>query len=164
MAPAGALERLEELGPPDVVLLTNRHHYRDTGKIVERFGCTVRAASPGMQNFDEEQPVEPFDFGDSLLDDLATAHEVGGICPDETAIHFPSQRALALADGTIRYGDELTFVPDSYMDEPEQTKTTLKDAYGRLAEELDFDHLLLAHGSPVIGDGRERLRAFANLV
>ena len=33
------------------------------------------------------------------------------------------------------------------MDEPEQTKEDLKAAYGRLAEELDFDHLLLAHGT-----------------
>jgi hypothetical protein len=46
------------------------------------------------------------------------------------------------------------------MDEPERTKHGLREAYRRLTE-LDFDHLLLAHGEPFVGNGREVLRAFA---
>jgi hypothetical protein len=46
------------------------------------------------------------------------------------------------------------------MGEPERTKRGLREAYRRLAE-LDFDHLLLAHGEPFVGNGREVLRAFA---
>jgi hypothetical protein len=45
------------------------------------------------------------------------------------------------------------------MDEPEQTKAGLRDAYRRLLE-LDFEHLLLAHGEPVIGNGKKALAAF----
>ncbi len=45
------------------------------------------------------------------------------------------------------------------MDEPEQTKEGLREAYRGLAE-LDFRHLLLAHGDPFVGDGREALAAF----
>ena len=37
----------------------------------------------------------------------------------------------------------------------------LRDGFARLADEVEFDHLLLAHGTPVIGDARERLRRFA---
>ena len=71
-------------------------------------------------------------------------------------------RALAIADGAVRWeeGGPLGFVPDSLMDEPERTKRGLREAYRRLAA-LDFDHLLLAHGEPFLGDGREVLRAFA---
>jgi hypothetical protein len=47
------------------------------------------------------------------------------------------------------------------MDDPETTKHGLRAAYARLAEELAFEHLLLAHGEPFVGDGREALRAFA---
>jgi hypothetical protein len=47
------------------------------------------------------------------------------------------------------------------MDEPERTKVGLRSAYRRLVEELDFDHLLLAHGDPFLGNGRETLAAFA---
>ncbi len=52
----------------------------------------------------------------------------------------------------------LGFVPDSLMDDPPATKQGLLSAYGRLLAELEFDHLLLAHGGPVIGDGRALLQ------
>jgi hypothetical protein len=45
------------------------------------------------------------------------------------------------------------------MDDPEQTRAGLKAAYRRLLDELEFEHLLLAHGDPVIGTGREELAA-----
>ena len=44
------------------------------------------------------------------------------------------------------------------MDDPPATKRGLLAACERLLEELDFEHLLLAHGGPVIGDGRELLQ------
>ena len=47
------------------------------------------------------------------------------------------------------------------MDEPEQTKQGLRDAYRRLLD-LDFDLLLLAHGEPVVGGARDALRAFVD--
>jgi hypothetical protein len=56
-------------------------------------------------------------------------------------------------------GDELAFVPDWLMDEPEDTKRGLREAYERLLE-LDFDVLLLAHGQPVVSDGKQALRKF----
>ena len=154
-------DRLDALGPPMEILLTNRHHLRDSLALAERWGCTIRAPEPGMHEFSEGEPVEPYAFGDQLADGQITAHEVGVICPDEAALHIPSLKALAAADGVIRYTDEVHFVPDNLMDEPEQTKKGLKTAYAKLAEELDFDNLLLAHGNPVIGGGREALRRFA---
>jgi hypothetical protein len=153
-------DRLEELGPPAEILLTNRHHLRDSVQLADRLGCPIRAPEVGMHEFKEGEPVQPYAFGDVLAGGEITAHEVGCICPDEAALHVPSLNALAAADGVINYGG-LRFVPDNYMDEPEQTKQDLKQAYSRLADELDFDHLLLAHGDPVIGDGREALRNFA---
>jgi hypothetical protein len=154
------VDRLEELGPPREILLTNRHHWRDCGKLVERFGIPVRAPRPGMHEFSDDQPVEPYDFGDELAGGAVLAYEVGGICPDEAALHVPGASALAVADGVISY-DGLRFVPDSLMDDPEDTKEALRDAYRRLASELEFDNLLPAHGEPLVGGARERLREFA---
>lgn len=156
------LARLEELGPPEHVLLTNRHHYRSSGVLAERFGAVVHCVREGLHEFDEGRQVEPFDFGDELPGGIV-AYRVGAICPDETALHVPARAALALADGAIRPepGGPLGFVPDRFMDEPEETKRGLRAAYGRLADELAFEHLLLAHGEPFVGDGREALRAFA---
>jgi glyoxylase-like metal-dependent hydrolase (beta-lactamase superfamily II) len=160
MAPPEAMEVLDELGPPREILLTNRHHYRDCEALVDRFGCPVRAPRVGMHEFKSGEPVDPYDFGDRLADGAITVHEVGGICPDESALHVAPLRALAVADGVIHYG-ELQFVPDQYFDDPEQDKRALRASYRRLAGELDFEHLLTAHGDPVVGDARERLRSFA---
>ena len=46
------------------------------------------------------------------------------------------------------------------MDDPEETKTGLREAYRRVAK-LEFRHLLLAHGEPVLETGREALADFA---
>lgn len=161
IAPDDGLDWFETHGPPSDVLLTNRHHYRSTGAFVERFGAAVRCVRPGLHEFTDGEPVEPFDFGDELPGGVV-AHEVGSISPDETAFHIPAHDALALADGAVRWepGGPLMFVPDHFMDEPEATKEGLRAAYRGLAD-LDFRHLLLAHGEPFVDDGREALAAFA---
>jgi len=160
MAPDEVLDRLEALGPPAEAVLTNRHHYRDCDEVRDRFGCPVRAPRVGMHELAAEQPVEPYDFGDELAGGAVRVFEVGGISPDESALHVAAAGALAVADGVVNYG-ALTFVPDHYMDEPPQTKKRLRQAYAKLAETVEFDHLLTAHGPPVIGEGREALRRFA---
>jgi hypothetical protein len=160
MVPPEGLAPLNELGPPREILLTNRHHWRDCGKLIERFGCTARAPRVGMHEFTDGQPVEPYDFGDPLVGGAVTVHEVGAICPDESALHIPSVSALAVADGVIHYGG-LRFVPDDLMADPEDTRVALKEAYARLAADLEFENLLTAHGVPIVGGAREQLRDFA---
>lgn len=160
MLPAEGLEWFESHGAPEHVLLTNRHHDRHAWRLREAFGCTVHCVRNGLHELNGRGPVEAFDFGDELPGG-AMAIEVDAICPDETALHIPRHRALACADGVVRWPgrNELAFVPDPYMDEPEQTKAGLREAYGRLLE-LDFELLLLAHGAPVTGDAKEVLSAF----
>jgi hypothetical protein len=157
-----AVDWLREQAQPSAVLLSNRHHYRDSGRLVDEFGVPVFASEPGMHNFSPEKHVSPFRFCDRLPGDVI-AHEVGAICPDETAFEIPSARAIAFADGLVRFeamDGPLGFVPDSLMgDDPEGVKAGLKEAFTRLLS-LDFEHLLLAHGLPVVGDGKERLREF----
>ena len=158
---------LDPLAPPAEVaprevLLTNRHHLRDAVKLHEIHGCTIRAPQPGMHEYERGEPVEPYGFGDELAGGAVVAYEVGAICPDEAALHMPSLKALAVADGVVHYGGELGFVRDSLMDEPERTKRELKRVYAQLADELDFDVLLTAHGPPIASGARERLREFAS--
>ncbi len=164
MTPSGGLGALPgDEGPTDV-LLTNRHHWRHSGEYVEAYGCTVHASRPGMHEFGPDQPVEPFDFGNALPGG-ATAHEVGAICPDETALHLATAGAVAFADGLVRMGEDapLGFVPDALIGEdPEGVKEGLRTAFRRILEQLDFDHLLLAHGDPVVGGGRDALRRFVD--
>lgn len=146
---------------PKHILLTNRHHYRDSGKFAGRFGCAVWCVETGLHEFQHGEEVRPFRFGDRLPGDI-TAVEIGALCPDETALHIPRADGLvALADGVIRQEDgPLQFVPDQYIgDDPAGVKARLQESYRRLLER-DFDHLLLAHGWPWVGGGKQALRDF----
>ena len=180
LLPSGGLDWLAEIGPPEHVILTNRHHWRHSSEIVARFGCPVWCNELGLHELDGEpgrDHVRGFRAGDALPHgfpaDIET-HEVGVLCPDETALRFAladGSACLAVADGVVRMGEDargdgpLVFVPDFLIaDDPagvEAVKQGLRDAYRRLCE-LEFDTLLLAHGLPLVGDGREKLLAFAN--
>lgn len=161
IAPEDGLDWFAEHGPPADVLLTNRHHFRSSAAFGERFGAKVHCSRVGLHEFAQGEEIEPFDPGDELPGGVVV-HEVGAICPDESALHIAAHGALALADGAVRWepGGPLRFVPDHFMDEPEATKEGLRASYRRLAE-LDFEHLLLAHGEPFVGNGREALADFA---
>lgn len=157
MKPSEGLEWFSDVGVPQAILLTNRHHWRQAGAFVDAFGCSVHAPRSGLHEFTRGERVEPYDPGD-VLPGGVVAHEVGAICPDESALLVERRRALACADGIVRFrGEEIGFVPDHLMgDDPEAVKAGLRRAYARLAD-LDVDHLLLAHGAPVIGGAREVL-------
>jgi hypothetical protein len=160
LAPASGVEAFADNAPAHVIL-TNRHHYRDSGAFAERYGCTVWCAAPGMHEFSHGEQVKSFAFGDTLPGGLV-ALEIGGICPDETAILVPrGDGVLAVADGVVRMGEgPLGFVPDQYMgDDPAAVKQKLREAYRGILDR-DFDHLLLAHGLPWIGGGKQALAAF----
>jgi hypothetical protein len=147
--------------PPTAVLLSNRHHYRDSERFVERYAARVYCVRAGLHEFTHGEPVTGFDPGEGLPGGIVP-YEIGGLCPDETALYLPAGRAVWLADGAVRgpHSDNgrLGFVPDPLMDDPPGTKRKLLAAYTRLLDELDFDHVLLAHGGPVVGDGRAQLQ------
>ena len=159
MEPNEGLDWFREHGEPEHILLSNRHHYRDSARFVEAFGCSVHCNRAGLHEFSHGDAVQGFEPGDTLPGGVL-ACEVGGICPDETALYLPEQRAVALADGVVRgrQGSQPGFVPDSLMDDPPDTKRALLAAYARLLDQLDLEHLLLAHGDPLIGDGRVALQ------
>jgi hypothetical protein len=159
LLPAEGLDWFEDR-PPEHVLLTNRHHGRDSFKLKAAFGSEVHCVRNGTYELEGLGPVTAFDFGDELPGGIV-AHEIGSICPDETALYIPAHRALACADGVVRWEgvEGLTFVPGFLMDDPPVTRAGLAEAYGRLLD-LDFDLLLLAHGNPVLGGAQAELAAF----
>jgi hypothetical protein len=141
------------------ILLTNRHHTRSAFDLQDRFGVTIRAPRTGMPDLPSDR-VRPYEFGEELSAGIRP-HPISETWPDETALEIPSHRAVAIADGVTNY-DGLGFFADALLgDDPEAEKRRLREGFARLADAVDFDHLLFAHGSPILGDGRRRLARFA---
>ncbi|HEY1274073.1 MAG TPA: hypothetical protein VGF25_04160 [Thermoleophilaceae bacterium] len=161
MLPDEGLDWFEGDRRPEVILLTNRHHYRHSGRFVEAFGCEVRCHEAGLHEFSGTD-VRGFAPGDEAAPGIVVL-EVGAICPDEAALHLVDAGALSVADGVIAGDGGLAFVPDFLMgDDPEEVKRGLREAYARIAGEVEFDALLMAHGPPVTEGARQALRDFAS--
>lgn len=142
------------------VVLSNRHHLRHAPEIAERFDCPILCHEAGLHEFDGEPPVVGFAFGERICEDVV-ALEMDAICPEDTALLIEAGGgALLFADSLIHYGG-VGFVPDSLIgDDPEGVKRLIRERCAALLDQ-DFEHLLFAHGDPLIGGGREALRAVA---
>jgi hypothetical protein len=157
------LRWLERHGPPEHIILTNRLHSRHSAKLVAELGCTVHCNRAGLSHLAPELKARGFRGGDKLPGGIV-AIQIGALCPDESALHLPRLRAAAVADGVIRMGNgPLTTVPDDLLVDDPRDAPRVKRALGKAYRELarrKWDHLLLAHGRPLIGDGREALLAW----
>jgi glyoxylase-like metal-dependent hydrolase (beta-lactamase superfamily II) len=159
LLPDEGIEWFEERGVQRVIL-SNRHHLRQAPLLAERFGCPILCHEAGLHEFEDGPQVEGFAFGDRLADGV-TALEMDAICPEDTVLRIDAgDGALLFADSLIHYG-EVGFVPDSLIgDDPDGVKRRIRARCAALLDER-FEHLLFAHGEPLIGDGREALRAVA---
>jgi hypothetical protein len=159
--PKGGLKEIARLGRPRMILLTNRLHYRHSGRFARAFGAKIYAHRAGAHAYGPRRhKVHLFDHGAQLRGGIL-ALKVGELCPEETAYYFKMHGGiLSLADAVIRVGNRLTFVPDALMGEdPEGVKRGLKKALTRLLK-ISFRHILFAHGEPILRKGKRALTNF----
>ena len=146
---------------PQQVVLTNHHHWRDSDRFVEAFGCVVRIHLRGIDLLEEGRTAEPFNDADEVGPGV-TAIEIGKIGPDETALHVAAGKgAVAFGHALIRpTGGPLAFLPAEDLGRhPERVREGLRQALrGVLLRE--FDALLFAHGEPMANGGHAALRRF----
>jgi hypothetical protein len=143
---------------PERIVMSNRHHWRHIPRFRDEFGIPVLCHEAGL--YDLPEGVEGYAWGDEIAPGV-TAHEVGVLCPEETALEIDD--ALLFADSIVRgRGGQLAFVPDGLLgDDPQAIRDGLRARFRALADEVDFDVLLMAHGAPLASGGRDALRAFA---
>ncbi|MGI9098987.1 MAG: hypothetical protein ACR2H2_10955 [Solirubrobacteraceae bacterium] len=155
-------EGLEALpGEPHQVVLTSGHHHRDAQRFAEALDIPIRASHEAAERLGDALAVEPFGDHDEVAQGVTSIH-IGKLSADEGALHIAvGEGAIAFADGLNRYGEALAFFPDELLgDHPDRVKDGLKQAFLGLLTR-DFDHLLFAHGEPLIGGGKAALRDFA---
>jgi len=156
--PEGGLDELP--GKPEQVVLTTGLHHRDSQLFADTFDIPIRVSEEAVERLGDALEVVPFRDRDEIAPGV-TALTIGKLAPDEGALHVALDAgALSLADGVHSYGGELGFFSDGLLGEdPEAVKQGLKDAYRGLLTR-DFDHLLFAHGDPIVGGGKSALKDF----
>jgi glyoxylase-like metal-dependent hydrolase (beta-lactamase superfamily II) len=160
MVPEEGLDWFREGREPRSLVATNRHHDRQATQYMDAFGIdAMLVPESGLHEYEgKDIEVTPYCVGEEIVPGIV-CHPVGAICPDDMALEIRSAGALALADGLMHYGDDVSFVPDDYMDDPDGTKRGLVQSFRRLLD-VDFDTLLFAHGEPIVGGGKDALRRF----
>lgn len=162
LLPDEGIEWFDQRGVERIVLST-RHHLRHAPQIAERFGCPILCHESGLYEFSDGPSVEGFAYGDRIADDVV-ALEMDSISPDDTVLRIDSSGgALLFADSVINRGSP-GFVSDHLIGEdPEAVKAKILDHCRALLDQR-FEHLLFAHGDPLIGGGRPALQAFVSSV
>jgi hypothetical protein len=145
---------------PQQAVLTSALHWRHSDRFRDRYDLTVRAPEPGLHRYDgTDREAEPYSDGDDVAPGVR-AVQIGGIAPDDFALHIQhGGGAFSLADALTHQSGVLAYVPDSLMDDPEDTRHALTDALRGLLTR-DFDTLLFAHGQPLAKGAHAALKDF----
>lgn len=145
---------------PQQVVLTSALHWRHSDRFAERFGATVRAPASGLHRWEREgRSADPYAPGDEIAPGVR-AVEIGGIAPDDMALHIElGAGAVAFADGLIRMGGVLGFVPANLWGDPRPEQQAVRDSLRGLLDR-EFDTLLFAHGDPLASGGHAALADF----
>jgi hypothetical protein len=141
------------------VLTTIHYHVRSAGEAAMRYRSRLPVSVHGHASvgglLGGDVPFGPIEPG-AELPGGAVAQAIGKPRRREMPLWFPSQRALAFGDAVVGVEDGLRVwdtldgkSPDWYR---ERFLPTLEPLL-----ELDPEHVLVTHGPPALGDGRERL-------
>jgi hypothetical protein len=145
---------------PQQIVLTSGHHRRDAERFADELGIPIRASRQAGDHMVGEVAIDPMSDGDEVAPGVTYVH-IGKLADDEGALHIAVDRgAIAFADALNRYEGVLGFFPDELLGgHPDRVKEGLKDSFRGLLER-EFDHLLFAHGDPLVGGGKSALREF----
>ncbi len=155
-ASEGVLKQIAELGRPEVVLLTNKHHSRASARFREVFDCPIHVHENDAKLMDQP-PQGTFRHGDVLPCGLLAVTLPHGKTPGETAFLFRGEvPALIVGDAVIgKPAGTLSMLPPEKFSDPAAAKEGLAVLLDR-----DFEALLLGDGQSFLQGGRQALEAF----
>jgi glyoxylase-like metal-dependent hydrolase (beta-lactamase superfamily II) len=144
------LAKLERIGKPAAILLTNQNHERDADWFRQRYGINIhvhRDAAPGI----EITPDEFFCDGANAPGGLKVIH-LPGASPSESAFHTELNGGiLILGDVAVNLDEGLKFLSEEHC---EDSKLNRQSARKLLAYE--FETMTFAHGDPIHPKARQQ--------
>ncbi|HUJ72948.1 MAG TPA: hypothetical protein VLZ30_11945 [Verrucomicrobiae bacterium] len=149
------IKKLEALGEPIGVLLTNAHHDRDADWFRKQYEIQVYAHEKAKADCDTKIDVLLMDG--ERLPGGAKAVYMPGSSAGETAFYSKSGGGIVLMGDTLmnQGGKGLTLLPEPYI---EDKKEALKSLQKLL--DLNFKIITFAHGSPIVTNARNEIARF----
>lgn len=129
------------------VLLTAPWHQRSAPAVAARYGVTVWAAETARQRLSFPTQSGPLPDGVEVFVPGGSAEE------GQVAFYLRQPRALVVAEFFISADGGLEVLHSPAERDPEAFRKSLRPLL-----ELPVEHVLVAHGEPVLHRGRERMR------
>jgi glyoxylase-like metal-dependent hydrolase (beta-lactamase superfamily II) len=136
---------VDGLALPVEVLLTASWHRRDAQTVAERCGTTVWAHERARDRLD-------FPTRSDSLPEGVEAFTPDGDRQGQVAFYLPEHEALVVAEFFMGTGDGLRLCPSPALRDLEAFHRSL-----RTLLDLPIERVLVAHGDPVLADGRRRI-------
>jgi glyoxylase-like metal-dependent hydrolase (beta-lactamase superfamily II) len=156
MKPAPAIiEKLEELGEPIGVFLTNAHHDRDADWFRKQYDIQIYAHEKAKSDCDTKIDVLVLD-GEKLPGGLRAIHLPGSVASEIALYTKISGGIILIGDALLNLPDKgLALLPDQYIEDRKQALQSLR----KLAE-LDFKVVTFAHGDPLTDNAKKQIVRF----
>lgn len=149
------LKKLEALGEPIAIFLTNAHHDRDADRFRKRYEIQVYAHETAKA--DCETKIDVLLMDGERLPGAVKAMHLPGSSAGETAYYSKTGGGIVLmGDSLLNPTDKgLTLLPDPYIDDKKQAMKSLQ----RLLT-LDFKVITFAHGNPIVENAKKEISNF----
>jgi hypothetical protein len=160
---AKVLDKIDaKLGDRLAILISVPYHVRSSEQLWRRYRKDAKtriyghaAAAKRLEStkaFREIEPGVPLPAG-------VTAHRIGKPLRHEMPLHVPTHDALVFGDAVAETGGRLAMWTSDRVDA--KVERFYRERFAPTLEpllELDFDSVLVTHGRPVLGGGKEALR------
>jgi glyoxylase-like metal-dependent hydrolase (beta-lactamase superfamily II) len=149
------VEKLEALGEPIGILLTNAHHDRDADWFRKQYEIQVYAHEKAKADCDTKIDVLVMD-GEQLPGGVKVVH-LPGSSAGETAFYTKSGGGIVLMGDTLMNQTDkgLTLLPEPYIEDRKQALMSLHKLL-----DLNFKIITFAHGNPIVQNARKEIAHF----
>ncbi|MEM6820889.1 MAG: hypothetical protein AAF558_02945 [Verrucomicrobiota bacterium] len=143
--------KIMQMGNPNLIVLTNGNHERDSKRIAEEYKIPIAASAPASKSLSRKPDI--------ILDDRVQMQGLKPIyCPGggpgESALFSESTRCLFLGDAIVNLPDTgLQLLPEKYCEDTKQNTRSLRQLLN-----LDFKLVLVAHGVPLSESPKTQLK------
>jgi glyoxylase-like metal-dependent hydrolase (beta-lactamase superfamily II) len=147
-----ALDQLRQTGSVAGVIITNANHLRASAQFSALFSVPIYTR--GTFSDTAALPIAKIEDGTTICHALAVI-AIEGAAPGEVALCSTAEAgALILGDALINFEPHgFTFLPRKYCSNQKQMRRSLRKLLA-----YKFERIFFAHGTPVLSQGRTRLR------